>query len=200
MELCKTNTNKKAVHIRSLLRDRLWFGYIKWKDFKGIHMLSLLAKWPISLLIALHQNHFVCVQHTELYQKTWVEGKTTWPSAIVLVIAKHRTGFEITTQIPKHHVATCRYHCIFTKITLGVFLTGFFLWQFKGHFSAYVSLRSKAEPFLWSHDSLNPQYCDVQNGGMRSIQESLGVTNAEKSTHYAGNELHMHLWVLCWEW
>lgn len=75
MELCKGSNNKQAADIRSLLRDRLWFGYIKWKDFKKIHMLSLLAKWPISLLIAFHQNHFVCAQHTESYQKTWAKEK-----------------------------------------------------------------------------------------------------------------------------
>lgn len=53
-------------------------------------------------------------------------------------------------------------HVVFTKLKRGVFLTGFFPWQFKGHFSTCVPLRSKAEPFLWS-ESLNIQYCDVQN-------------------------------------
>lgn len=194
MQLCQGNNNKKELHIRSLLRDRPWLGYFKWKDFKGIHVLSLLAKWPISL-VAFHQNHFVCAQHTELCHRTWAKGKTTWPSVISLAIAKHHTGFGIMTEIPKHHQAS-RYPCIFYKnITRGMFSTGFFLWQFQGHFSTYVPLRSKAwaifviwtikHPILWHSEWW-------WEGKTRKFW-------VKKAFHYVGNELYMHLWVFCWE-
>jgi len=86
------------------------------------------------------------------------------------------------TEIPKHHATSFRNQLTFTKITLCMFLTVFFLRQFKGHNSTYISLKSKAETLPQSHDSIHIKYCDVQNKGMRSKKKGLGVTNTTKDT------------------
>lgn len=80
-----------------------------------------------------------------------------------------------------------------------MFLTGYFC-ENLGLMFPHVSLKSKAETFSRSHDSLNIKYCDVQNEGMRSKQKRLDVTNTEMNIDQVGNEWYIHVWVHSWQW